>query len=264
MEQIIMGEAAPEYQAFVDKFKPKFTTDDCYTPPVVYEAVADWTAQTYGLDKASFVRPFWPGRDYQREEYPPGCVVVDNPPFSIMAEIVPWYCRRGIRFLLFNQHTTGMKAYAIAHRCTVLATDCTVTYANGAMVATAFLTNLEDKYIIRSAPDLQKAVEDANAKNLESMRRKVPKYTYPWHVVTCAMVGKYSKYGIDYGVPYGEGERIGALDSQRPEKKSIFGGGLLVSDRAAAARRAAERAAAYVWELSDREKEIIRRLSENE
>lgn len=256
MEQITMGEAAPEYQVFINKFKPKLTTDDCYTPPLVYEAVADWTAQTYGLDKASFVRPFWPGGDYQREEYPPGCVVVDNPPFSIMAEIVPWYCQRGIRFLLFNQHTTGMKCYVVANRCTVLATSCAVTYANGATVNTGFLTNLENKYIIRSAPDLHKAVEAANKKNLKSMRDPQPKYVYPWHIVTCAMVGKYSAHGIAYGVPYGEGERIDALDSQRNAKKSIFGGGLLVSERLAA-----ERAAATVWELSDREKEIVRQLS---
>lgn len=270
MEQIPMGEVTPEYQAFVDKFKPKtkhkhkhkLTTDDCYTPPVVYEAVADWTAQTYGLDKACFVRPFWPGGDYQREEYPPDCVVVDNPPFSIMAEIVPWYCRRGIRFLLFNQHTTGMTAYAIANRCTLLAIDCDVTYANGAVISTAFITNLEDKYIIRSTPDLQKAVEDANKENMKSMRNPKPKYTYPWHVVNCAMVGKYSKYGIAYGVPYGEGVHINSLDSQRPAKKEIFGGGLLVSDRAAAERAAAERAATTVWQLSDREKEIIRKLNE--
>lgn len=209
MEQITMGEATPEYQAFVDKFKPKLTTDDCYTQP---------------------------GGDYQREEYPPGCVVVDNPPFSIMAEIVPWYCQRGIRFLLFNQHTTGIKAYAIANRCTVLATSCAVTYANGAMVNTGFLTNLENKYIIRSAPDLHKAVEAANKENLKSMRHPMPKYVYPWHIVTCAMVGKYSKYGIAYGVPYGEGERISALDSQRKAEKQIFGGGLLVSERLAKER----------------------------
>lgn len=31
-----------EYTEFVDKFKPKLTTDDCYTPPLVYDAVRDW------------------------------------------------------------------------------------------------------------------------------------------------------------------------------------------------------------------------------
>ena len=30
------------YDEFVDKFKPKLTTDDCYTPPLVYEAVLKW------------------------------------------------------------------------------------------------------------------------------------------------------------------------------------------------------------------------------
>ena len=32
-----------KYNAFVEKFKPKKTTDDCYTPPAVYEIVADWS-----------------------------------------------------------------------------------------------------------------------------------------------------------------------------------------------------------------------------
>ena len=30
------------YKEFVDKFKPKKTTDDCYTPDVIYKAVKDW------------------------------------------------------------------------------------------------------------------------------------------------------------------------------------------------------------------------------
>ena len=35
---------AENYAAFTEKFKPKLTTDDCYTPEPVYEAVADWVA----------------------------------------------------------------------------------------------------------------------------------------------------------------------------------------------------------------------------
>lgn len=30
------------YEEFVEKFKPKKTTDDCMTPPLVYDAVKDW------------------------------------------------------------------------------------------------------------------------------------------------------------------------------------------------------------------------------
>ena len=31
-----------DYDTFVDKFKPKKTTDDCYTPDNVYQACLDW------------------------------------------------------------------------------------------------------------------------------------------------------------------------------------------------------------------------------
>ena len=36
-----------DYAGFVEKFKPKKTTDDCYTPPMVYEAVKDWACRRY-------------------------------------------------------------------------------------------------------------------------------------------------------------------------------------------------------------------------
>ena len=39
MEKQTALESNAEYEAFVDKFKPKLTTDDCYTPPEVYEVV---------------------------------------------------------------------------------------------------------------------------------------------------------------------------------------------------------------------------------
>ena len=46
MEQLsLLGDNTKEneeYQAFADKFKPKKTTDDCYTPPNIYEAVKTW------------------------------------------------------------------------------------------------------------------------------------------------------------------------------------------------------------------------------
>lgn len=44
------AEEDEEYQSFVDKFKPKKTTDDCYTPGPVYDAVRDWVVTRYGLE----------------------------------------------------------------------------------------------------------------------------------------------------------------------------------------------------------------------
>ena len=54
------------YEEFVEKFKPKLTTDDCYTPPIVYDAVADWVAAEYKLDRSLFVRPFYPAEIMKR------------------------------------------------------------------------------------------------------------------------------------------------------------------------------------------------------
>ena len=53
------------YEEFVEKFKPKKTTDDCYTPPGVYAVIKDWACKEYGIDPAKIVRPFYPGGDYE-------------------------------------------------------------------------------------------------------------------------------------------------------------------------------------------------------
>ena len=90
------------YDEFVEKFKPKLTTDDCFTPQPVYEAVKNWACREYGIDERQIVRPFWPGGDYENFEYPEGCVVLDNPPFSIMIKICRFYNERKIRFFLFT------------------------------------------------------------------------------------------------------------------------------------------------------------------
>lgn len=38
--QLSFADINDSYQQFVDKFKPKKTTDDCYTPPLVFDAIA--------------------------------------------------------------------------------------------------------------------------------------------------------------------------------------------------------------------------------
>ena len=34
-----------EYYEFISKFEERHTTDDCYTPPAVYDVVSDWAAK---------------------------------------------------------------------------------------------------------------------------------------------------------------------------------------------------------------------------
>ena len=66
--------------------------------------------------------------------------------------------------------------------------------------------------------------------------------------------------GIEFAVKREDCTYVEKLDSQRAAGKKIFGGGLLLSNRAAAEKAAAEKAAAHVWELSECEKGIIASL----
>lgn len=94
MERAREMEETAEYAAFVEKFVPKKTTDECYTPALVYEAVRGWAVERYGLQGREIVRPFYPGGDYERAEYPAGCVVIDNPPFSMISKICAFYQKK--------------------------------------------------------------------------------------------------------------------------------------------------------------------------
>lgn len=69
-DQMCVFDDDREYDAFVEKFKPKKTTDDCYTPPLVYDTIRDWACKKYKIDPACIVRPFYPGGDYEKYEYP--------------------------------------------------------------------------------------------------------------------------------------------------------------------------------------------------
>ena len=255
-----------DYLAFLDKFKAKKTTDDCYTPEVVYEAVAKWVEDTYHVSRKDFVRPFYPGGDYKAEKYPKGCIVVDNPPFSILAEILLFYREAGVRFFLFAPTLILFSYYSSS---TALPCGATVIYENGASVNTSFLTNLEDKAVrFRSCPDLYKAVQAAADEYAKELHKKLPKYTYPDNVVTAAFVARLSKYGVPFSVSVPESFSVSALDAQKESGKGIYGKGYLIgskaaAEKAAAEKAAAEKAAATRWQLSEREKAIIEKLSSN-
>lgn len=244
-----------DYNAFVEKFQPKKTTDDCYTPETVYDAVANWVADTYRLDRATFLRPFYPGGDYEREAYPEGCAVVDNPPFSILARIKRFYCRHGIPFFLFCPTLTMFSAQDPPEVC-YLPTGVQITYANGAVVQTSFVTNMEPRARIRTYPSLYNAVKRADDRNRAENRRELPKYAYPPDVLTSAACYQFAQHGVEFQVDRDSCYFIRTMDSQERAGKAAFGGAYLLSRSAAAERSAAERAAAHRWELSERERRI--------
>ena len=245
---------AKKYADFVDKFKTKKTTDDCYTPDNIMEAVNSWVRDEYGVEPKRFVRPFWPGADYERAEYPEGCVVVDNPPFSILSKITNFYTEKGIRFFLFGPALTILSSNN-ANVCCVCV-GVSITYHNGAEVPTSFVTNLDDARM-RTAPELYRRIDAANRENQRKVHAELPRYEYPDNVITAAIAQRWCRYGVEWEVAKGDSLFIRALDAQRQFGKTIFGSGLLLSERAAAERAAAERAAATQWQLSERERRMI-------
>lgn len=248
LEQYKDQEHTEEYDAFLDKFKEKHTTDDCFTPPAVYEAIKTWAVRTYGLEGREIVRPFYPGGDFEKYDYPEGCVVLDNPPFSILKKIVRFYLDNGIDFFIFADARTCGWYFEIAN--TVLS-GTSITYDNGAVVQTAFITNMGE-YKIRVSGELHDLVEDAQPKETADLQA----YAYPDNLVTSMGLDRLARYGSDFGIR--EIEFIKKMD----DGNEIYGGGALVSD-AMAERVKAERVKIKV-ELSEREREIIRQLGEKE
>lgn len=245
------------YEEFVEKFKPKRTTDDCMTPPGIYDEVMRYVCKRWGVDAGKVVRPFWPGGDYERYDYPDGAVVVDNPPFSILSKIIKFYLSREIPFFLFCPSLTALSGGV---DCNHIVCDCDIIYENGAVVRTSFATSFGRPNVIESCPELTRLVNDKMKEILREKKVQIPKYSYPDEIVTAAMVQRYSKYGVPFEVSRNECIFVRGLDSQKSKGKAIYGGGLLLSKRKAAERAAAERAAAHRWELSDRERAIAANL----
>lgn len=139
-----------------------------------------------------------------------------------------------------------------------------IEYENGARVKTSFASNLFSDIRIMTAPDLHVRIKNAAEAAKKSVN--IPTYVYPDNVVSAALLGKIAPY-VKFEVRAAECRKISKLDSQKGN--GIFGGGYLLSAKAAArkieayeraAALAAKQAAAIVWKLSEREKRIIAEL----
>ena len=266
MERGELSDDDEEYQEFLKKFEAKKTTDDCYTPDNIYDAVRDWAAKKYEIGNAAILRPFYPGGDYKSEKYPSGCVVIDNPPFSIISEICEWYTRKGINFFLFAPTLTLLGI--MRGSANYVACGCGVVYGNGASVNTSFVTNMGRKKIVAAA-DLREILDDENKKNIKKLHRELPKYSYPDEVLTATMLCYMAAHGVSLEISERDAHFIRALDAQKASGKGLFGSGFLLSEKAAAEKAAAEKAAAEkvntdIWELSEREWAIVRGLGNDD
>lgn len=253
-----------DYEGFVEKFKPKKTIDDCYTPQPVYDALLKWIDDNImPLSGVEIVRPFYPGGDYEHFDYKPGAVVIDNPPFSILSKICKFYSTHGIKYFLFAPTLTlfsgplPSESYIVSHAA--------IRYENGAKVNTSFRTNMiADDTRIMLRGDLKKIIEAESP----TTAKKVRKINYPDNVISAATLGRLVSRGIIWSIPASDTHFILRLDNSG----GVYGGGYLLSERAASERAALERMPAEQIALeqpeevilSDREWQIIKSLGHDD
>lgn len=242
-------------------------------PPEVYEAVKDWAVARYNLEGREIVRPFWPGADYTNPtQYPDGCVVIDNPPFSILAQIIDYYRQAEIDFFLYAPHLTSFN-YLRREGISLIVADSNITYENGAIVSTAFITNLEEAKAVAS-PELAGIIRQANKRNVQARQaekgKRVTIWDYPEELLRATDLLRYARAGVDFAVWPDELVFVSKLENQ-PKGKAIYGKGALLGARALERKRRAEeekraaeeekrRALAVTVHLSPREHQLINQL----
>ena len=254
-ELVIRGKRGDfnDYEKFISKFKAAKTTDDCYTPQPIYEAVVDYVFEKAQLpDDTVIVRPFRPGGDYTAEEYPEGSVVIDNPPFSILSKIVRFYVGRGIKFFLFAPALTLFSSSSAY--CTKIVCGVSVTYANKAKVSTSFLTNIYGDNAIICDNELYRRIKEIDDSLKAESAKELQKISYPDNVVSAALLQKIAKR-LTFVIPSEEIKPIKSAGGV-----GIFGGGYLLSSKAAAEKAAAEMARATQVRLTPQELRMIDEL----
>jgi hypothetical protein len=209
------------YEGFIEKFKTKKTTDDCYTPENVYEAVKDYALKLFpDWEGRPVARPFYPGGDYEKYDYD-NAIVIDNPPFSIYVKICRYFCEKGIPFFLFAPGNTAViddldLTYVIIKK--------NVIFTNGASVPISFVTNHPSELRLLTAPDLDAKIAELNKTN--SNNKTLTRRRYDDHATSIALLKKFS--GIDFFIRKEECVQIKRLQMN---KNALFGGGFLVADQ---------------------------------
>jgi hypothetical protein len=227
-------------------FNPK-TTDECWTPRDVYEAVLSYVRTLADMEGRKIVRPFFPDGNYRNTEYPDGCIVVDNPPFSMFKEITSFYLDRGILFFLFGPGLTIGNA-----ACSIVITGSCIRYENGASVPTEFASNIPGLPMLCTAPDLGKAIKDCDSQRPKT--KSLPTFVWPEELLSVSELRTIASGGVRF-----EAERckpVKYLDN----RGRLFGDHWLLL-RAKAQAKAQAKAAIKV-ELSERERALVESLGD--
>ncbi len=238
-----------DYESYVAKFRdlPK-TTDDTYTPPDVYEAVLQYLREEGKLTADhTILRPFYPGGDYERAEYPENGIVIDNPPFSMYSKICKFYTDRHIPFFLFGP---GMTISSVCTYATAVIINTGLIFENGANVRVNFASSLFPDVAMMTAPRLNQLIKACPSQN---QKKELPIYETPDELLSVSDLQIICNGGIDFAVRRSECVRVRSLDLH-PKRGGLFGDHFLIAKAKAKAKRAIH------IPLSEREQRIVERL----
>lgn len=224
-----------DYEGFLAKFteNPK-TTDECWTPKDVYEAVLEYVGEIYPLEGKQILRPFYPGGDYEHAEYPSDGVVVDNPPFSMFTKICRFYMERNIPFFLFGPALTIFSCCKYGATAVVIGRQ--IKFTNGANVPCNFASNLFGNLTATASLRLSELIEACPS---QDTKVNLPKYIYPDNLLSVSDLQIMARGGVEFCVDSEHCVVVRNLVAM-PKGKSLFGGHLLLSSAKASAKASAE------------------------
>lgn len=228
-----------QYEEWVQKFDElqnrPHTSDDTFTPANVYKAVYKWADKHYHISGRPIERPFYPGGDYTKYNYRENCVVVDNPPFSILTKIIDFYIENKIDFFIWAPHLTSLAH--VAKGTTLIIADTPIIYSNGAEIATGWVTNLDKENAVICSNELRLALEQCNIDNRKQKPNHLTKYDYPPELLRVGVLNQLSKR-CEYAIPRDQvylKKVVRSTDQQKEynrvnkKKQTVYGGGFWLS-----------------------------------
>ena len=150
-----------------------------------------------------------------------------------------------MKYFLFAPHLT---CGHVGKLCTIAVCDAHVTYENGAVVSTSFVSNLYDRNIVMTTePQLLEAIDKADKEN--NRGKQVAKVKHPNNIICPSLMGKFVTE------PWTLTRDQCIIKAHPDNYKAFYGTAYLISERAAA-----ERAAAVVPNTYDLSKEELEQI----
>lgn len=92
-------------------FKREKNNDDFYTPKAIMDIIIEFCKKEFKLnDDVEIIRLFNNETNFLSLDYE-NKIVIDNPPFSILSQILEFYNKNNIKYFLFANAKSGIKSY---------------------------------------------------------------------------------------------------------------------------------------------------------